>query len=96
MNKITVRNIEIEIKGIDEEDYLNLTDLARIVNPKFPSYVVRNWMKLKSTIEYLGVWEQLNNENFNLTEFDQIKKETGSNAFVMTATKWIKRTNYGT
>ena len=93
MNKITIKDVEISITGSGDEDYINLTDLARIINPEFPSYVVRNWMKLKSTIEFLGLWEILNNDKFNLTEFDQIKNAAGSNAFVMTATKWASTTN---
>ena len=93
MNKITIKDVEINITGTRDDDYLNLTDLARIVNPEFPAYVVRNWMKLKSTIEFLGLWEILNNDKFNLTEFDQIKNAAGSNAFVMTATKWVSTTN---
>ena len=63
------------------------------MNPEFPAYVVRNWMRLRPTIEFLGIWEKLNNSRFNLTEFDQIKNASGSNAFVMTATKWAKETN---
>ena len=93
MNKITVKNIDINVTGIGDDDYINLTDIARIVNPEFPAYVVRNWMRLRATIEFLGIWEKLNNNNFNLTEFDQIKNASGSNAFVMTATKWVKKTN---
>ena len=93
MNKITVKNIDINVTGIGDGDYINLTDIARIVNPEFPAYVVRNWMRLRATIEFLGIWEKLNNNNFNLTEFDQIKNASGSNAFVMTATKWVKKTN---
>ena len=93
MNKITVKNIDINVTGIGDDDYINLTDIARIVNPEFPAYVVRNWMRLRATIEFLGIWEKLNNSNFNLTEFDQIKNASGSNAFVMTATKWVKETN---
>ena len=50
-------------------------------------------MRLRATIDFLGLWEKLNNSNFNLTEFDQIRNESGSNAFVMTATKWVKETN---
>ena len=74
MNKITVKNIEINVTGIGDDDFVNLTDIAKIVNPEFPAYVVRNWMRLRATIEYLGVWEKLNNSEFNLTEFDQINK----------------------
>lgn len=93
MNKIVVKNIEINVTGVGDEDFINLTDIARIVNPEFPAYVVRNWMRLRATIEFLGIWEKLNNNNFNLTEFDQIRNTSGSNAFVMTATKWVKQTN---
>ena len=87
MNIIVVKNIDINVARIGDDDYVNLTDIARIVNPELPAYVVRNWMRLKFTIEFLGIQEKLNNNNFNLTEFDQIKNASGSNAFVMTATK---------
>jgi len=93
MNKITVKNIDINITGIDDDSFVNITDIARMVNSEFPAYVVRNWMRLRATIDFLGIWEKLNNSNFNLTEFDQIRNESGSNAFVMTATKWVKETN---
>lgn len=93
MNKIIVKNIEINVTGIGDDDFVNLTDIARIVNPEFPAYVVRNWMRLRATIEFLGIWEKLNNNGFNLTEFDQIRDASGSNSFVMTATKWVKETN---
>ena len=93
MNKIVVKNIEINVTGVGDEDFVNLTDIARIVNPEFPAYVVRNWMRMRATIDFLGIWEKLNNDNFNLTEFDQIRNASGSNAFVMTATKWVKQTN---
>ena len=93
MNKITVKSIEINVTGIDDDSFVNITDIARIVNSEFPAYVVRNWMRLRSTIDFLGIWEKLNNSSFNLTEFDQIRNESGSNAFVMTATKWVKETN---
>ena len=93
MNKITVKDIEINVTGIGDDSFVNITDIARIVNSEFPAYVVRNWMRLRATIDFLGIWEKLNNSNFNLTEFDQIRNESGSNAFVMTATKWVKETN---
>lgn len=93
MNKITVKDIEINVTGIDDDSFVNITDIARIVNSEFPAYVVRNWMWLRATIDFLGIWKKLNNSNFNLTEFDQIRNESGSNAFVMTATKWVKETN---
>ena len=93
MHKIKVKDVEVNITGINDDDYVCITDIAKIVNREFPTYVVRNWMRLRSTIEFLGLWEKLNNCNFNLTEFDQFKNQAGSNSFVMTATKWVKSTN---
>ena len=93
MNKITVKNIEITITGIGDDDFISLTDIAKTKNPEFPSDVIRNWMRLRSTIDFLGLWETINNETFNSTEFDRFRIEAGSNAFVMTPTKWVKETH---
>ena len=76
-----------------EEDYISLTDIAKHRNPEFPADVVKNWLRLRSTIEFLGLWEQLNNPQFNMVDFDQFKNDAGSNAFVMSPQKWIKSTN---
>ena len=76
-----------------EEDYISLTDIAKHRNPDFPADVVKNWLRLRSTIEFLGLWEQLNNPQFNMVDFDQFKNDAGSNAFVMSPQKWIKSTN---
>ncbi len=92
MNKITVKNIEIKITGIGDEDFISLTDMAKIKNSEFPADVIKNWMRLRGTIEFLGIWEQINNPDFNMVEFDQFKKESGHNYFVMTPTKWINNT----
>lgn len=92
MNKIKVKSIEISITGINDDDYISLTDIARIKNPNFPADVIKNWIRLRSTIEFIGLWEQLNNLNFNMVEFDQFKNESGHNYFVMTPTKWINKT----
>lgn len=70
-----------------EDDYISLTDIARYRNPEAPADVVKNWMRLRNTIEYLGLWEQLNNPNFKLVEFDQFKSESGANAFVLSPKK---------
>lgn len=93
-SKITANNIDIAvISKPNEEDYISLTDIARYKNPEFPADVVKNWLRVRSTIEFLGLWEQLNNPNFKLVEFDQFKTEAGSNSFVLTPQKWIKNTN---
>lgn len=76
-----------------EDDYISLTDIAKHRNQEFPADVVKNWMRLRSTLEFLGLWEELNNPNFNMVDFDQFKNDAGSNAFVMSPQKWIKSTN---
>lgn len=93
MEKINVKNFEINVTGIGDDDFISLTDIAKIKNPEFPREVVKNWMRLRSTIEFIGIWELLNNENFNKVEFDLFKSESGHNYFVMTPTKWIEKTN---
>lgn len=94
MNKtITVKNINIAITGINDNDYISLTDIAKTKNSEFPSDVIRHWLRLRSTLEYLGIWEMFNNVNFNSADFGRFKNEAGSNVFVMTPTKWIKATN---
>ena len=93
MHKITVKKIEINVTGIGDDDFISLTDIAKIKNPGFPADVIKNWMRLRSTIDYLGLWEQINNLNFNMVEFDQFKNEAGHNYFVMTPTKWRAKTN---
>ena len=72
---------------------LSLTDLAKYQNSSEPSFTVKNWLRKISTIDYIGLWEQLHNSNFNLVEFDQIRTEYGRNSFAMSPTQWIKRTN---
>ena len=84
--------INILSKG-DENDFISITDIARYKNPESPADVIKNWMRNRSTIEFLGLWEQLNNPDFKLVEFDQFKNEAGSNAFVLSPQKWIVTTN---
>ncbi len=76
-----------------QDDYLCLTDLARRKNPYEPKDVVKNWLRLRSTIEFLGLWEQLYNPDFKGVEFDTFKNEAGSNAFTLTPQRWIEKTN---
>lgn len=76
-----------------EENYISLTDIARRKNPHEPKDVVKNWMRLRSTIDYLGLWEQLNNPDFKGVEFDTFRKESGTNAFTLTPQRWIESTD---
>lgn len=81
MNKITVKNIDISITGISDDDFVCLTDLAKIKNEEMPNDVIRHWLRRVDALNYLHLWEKMNNSNFkpadfdgfNLIEFDQIK-----------------------
>ena len=75
MKNIIIKDKNISITGITDEDYISLTDIARFLNNEDPRYPIQNWMRLKDTIDYLGFWELLNNENFNRVEFDAFKNE---------------------
>ena len=92
-SEITVNDINISIIKINNVDYISLTDLAKYQNSSDPSFTVKNWLRRISTIDYVGLWEQFHNSNFNLVEFDQIKTEYGKNSFAMSPSQWIKRTN---
>lgn len=91
---INANGTEITVlsKG-DENDYISLTDIARYKNPDEPKDVVKNWMRSRSTIEFLGLWEKLNNPEFKGVEFDSFIHEAGSNAFTLSPQKWIATTN---
>ena len=92
-SNMLVKENKIHVIRINNQEYISLTDLARSVNADSPADVVKNWLRNKETISFLGVWEELNNKNFKLVEFDQFKNEAGRNAFTMSPQKWIKNTN---
>ncbi|CAB1253348.1 KilA-N domain protein [Clostridiaceae bacterium BL-3] len=85
-------NISIVSKG-NEDDYISLTDIAKYKNPEAPADIIKNWLRNRSTIEFLGLWERMNNSSFKLVEFDQFKNEAGANAFVLSPQKWITSTD---
>ena len=91
--KMTVKDTTISVIRINNIEFISLTDLAKYQNSSDPSFTVKNWLRRVSTIDYIGLWEQLHNSSFNLVEFDQIKTEYGKNSFAMSPTQWIKRTN---
>ena len=90
---ITVKDTTIRTITQNGTDYICITDIARQKNPLEPKDVVKNWMRTKNTIEYLGLWEMLNNPNFKGIEFDPLLQEAGSNAFTMSPSRWIELTN---
>ena len=92
-SQIIVKERKINVLRINNKDYISLTDLARYADEEEPRLPIRDWMRNKEVISYLGLWEQLNNENFKGGEFDTFKSEAGSNRFKMSPQKWIKETN---
>lgn len=94
--KETIKAAGVEVAVVStgtDDDYISLTDIARYRNPEEPKDVVKNWMRNRSTIEFLGLWEQLNNPDFKGVEFDSFKNQAGDNAFTMSPQKWITNTN---
>lgn len=91
--KINVKGVQIVIFKKNERDYISLTDIARYKDKERSDYVLQNWMRTRNAIEFLGLWEKLNNPNFNSIEFDGFRKESGLNSFVLTPKKWIAQTN---
>lgn len=92
MSKVVVLNKEVNIHNINSEDYICITDIARYKDER-TDYLISNWLRNRNTIEFLGIWEQLNNSNFNPIEFDGIRKKAGLNSFVLTAKQWVEKTN---
>jgi hypothetical protein len=92
MAKIKVLEHEITTYALNEADYICITDMARFKDPNRTDYIVQNWLRNRNTIEYLGIWEQLNNPDFKPVEFDGFKKQAGLNSFTLTPKQWIEKT----
>ena len=88
-----VKEQRINVLIIDNKEFISLTNLARYANPDEPKIPIYAWMRNKDVLAYLGLWEQLNNENFKGHEFVTFENETGKNSFYMSPQKWIKETN---
>lgn len=93
-----IQTIKVKEKPVslffgESEDYISLTDIARFKNPNEPKDIVKNWLRNRSTIEYLGLWEQINNPDFKGVEFDSLLWESGSNSFTLSPSRWIEATN---
>ncbi|MGA9211630.1 KilA-N domain-containing protein [Kaistella sp.] len=91
--KITVQQVDIVLYEDNKQDYISLTDIARYRDSERSDYILQNWMRNRSTIEFIGLWEQFNNAGFNSIEFDGIKSMSGSNSFSLTPKRWIESTN---
>ena len=89
---IEVQGASVAVLSENQQDIFCLTDIAKFKNPDHPDDVIRNWLRSRSTVEFLGVWERLNNPAFNPVEFDGIRMQTGLNSFVLTPKQWIEKT----
>ncbi|CAG0986783.1 hypothetical protein METP3_02405 [Methanosarcinales archaeon] len=94
------KNITIEVQGTaiaivsqKDEDYISLTDIAKYRNKQEPFAIINNWMRSRSTIEFLGLWEKLSNPDFKPLEFERFRSEAGNNYFVLSPQRWIESTN---
>ena len=94
MAKITVQNTEITVLSHDDKDYISLTDMANGKQSESRAAdVIKNWIRTRYTIEFLGTWEMIHNPNFKVVEFDHFRMQAGLPSFVMSVSEWIKKTN---
>jgi len=91
--KIDVQGTSVSLFTDDRKDFISLTDIARYRDADRSDYILQNWMRNRSTIEFIGLWELFNNPDFNSIEFDGIKNMSGSNSFSLTPKRWIETTN---
>lgn len=89
---LEVHGHSIASQSREKQDYISLTDIARYRNSQEPFAVINNWMRSRSTIEFLGLWEKLCNPDFKPLEFERFRNEAGSNYFVLSPQRWIEDT----
>jgi hypothetical protein len=92
VKRLIVQDTLVSLTKVDDDDYISLTDIARVRNADEPKDVVKNWLRNRSTVEYLGLWEKINNAAFKGVEFDSFKLQAGSNSFTLSPNKWIEAT----
>jgi hypothetical protein len=91
MAKIFVQNTQITVVTINERDYISLTDMVRNIENGLA--LIEKWLRNKNTIEFLGIWEEMYNPNFNSPEFEGIKNAAGLNRFILSVKQWVEKTN---
>ncbi len=92
-NQLSVKGADIRVFTGNQQDYISLTDIARYKKSDHTDDLIRNWIRNRNTIEFIGIWEQLNNPDFKPVEFDGFRKEAGLNSFTLTPKQWIEKTN---
>ncbi|AMS26800.1 DNA-binding protein [Bacteroidetes bacterium UKL13-3] len=94
MAKINVKDTEITIISVEERDYISLTDMANAKESESRAAdIIKNWIRTRYTLEFLGTWEQINNPNFKVVEFDHFKTQAGLPSFVLSVSEWVEKTN---
>ena len=92
MTKIDVKGTSVTVISGGTDDYISLTDIARYKNSDHTDDLIRNWLRNRNTLEFLGIWEQLNNTDYHSVEFDGIRMQAGLNSFTLTPKRWIEAT----
>ena len=90
--QMTVLDETIRVQRTERDDFISLTDIARHQEPNRTDHVIQNWLRNRNTVEFLGIWERLNNPAFKPLEFEGIRNHAGLNSFVLTPKKWIETT----
>lgn len=92
---VSVKGTDVTVLVLGEQDFISLTDIARHKEPDRSDHVIQNWIRNRNTIEFLGIWERLNNPQFKPLEFEGFRSRAGLNSFVLTPTQWIDDTAPG-
>jgi hypothetical protein len=92
LKKLIVQDALVSLTRVNDDDYISLTDIARVRNPDEPKDVVKNGLRNRATVEFLGLWEKINNAAFKGVEFDSFRLQAGSNSFTLSPGKWIEAT----
>jgi len=93
MKRIKVKDIEVSYKKVNQSDFISLTDMAKFRNPDHTGLVIANWLRANYTLEFMGIWEKMNNPNFNVLKFEYIRNESRSQSFSISVSQWIEQTN---
>ena len=88
-----IQNVEVSFQTFRDTDYISLTDIARYRDKDRSDYIIQNWLRNRNTIEFLGLWEKINNQTFKSIEFDGFKQKAGLNSFSLTPQRWIESTS---
>ena len=89
-NKLIVHGTEISVTTIDDKDYISLTDMLRA---KDGDFFISDWLRNRNTVEFLGIWEQIHNPDFNYGEFAAIRSQAGLNSYKLSVKEWVEKTH---